>query len=316
VILVTGALGFIGAHTTRALIDAGEEVLAVRHRSVEVPSFLRDDVGTRLAIEHVDLMSPEQLRSVSDKYSVDSILHLAAPAIGALDAASEFRFTMSSLINVLELGRERNVRRVSIASSIAVYLGLGAGPFDETMPVNLAPTISTAAYKKALELLARNYGKQTGLKTICIRIGQIYGPGYRSLINLPSRLVHAAVRGVVGPLETAGAHPAFEEDAGDYCYVKDCARGIQLLHMTDKLSHTVYNIGQGHASTARDLAEAVQSARSGAEFIFKKGRGPGQVDNPVMSIGRAHADVGYEPRFTLRTASIDYIEWLGLGNDR
>ena len=175
--------------------------------------------------------------------------------------------------------------------------------------------MSTEAYKKALELLALNYSRQTGLETICIRIAQIYGPGYKSLINLPSRLVHAAVKGVPGPLEMAGAHPAFEEDTGDYCYVKDCARGIQLLHMTDVLKHTVYNIGQGRAWTARDLAEAVRSVRGGAEIVLKEGRSPGQVDL-VMSIGRAHADVGYQPRFTPRTAIAEYVEWLEMGNER
>jgi UDP-glucose 4-epimerase len=261
-------------------------------------------------------MSLEQLRAVSEKYSVDSIIHLAAPAIGGLDPASEFRFNMNSLINTLALGKERNVRRVSIASSIGVYLGLGGGPFDEDVLVSLSPAMSTEAYKKSFELLARNYGHQTGLKIICIRIAQIYGPGYKSLINLPSRLVHAAVRGVLGPLETAGAHPAFEEDTGDFCYVKDCARGIQLLHMTDELAHAVYNIGQGRASTAGELANAVRSAKSGAEIVFKEGRNPGQIGNLVMNIGRAQADVGYEPRFTPQTAIADYIEWLEMGNER
>ena len=39
-ILVTGGLGMIGAHTARALVDLGHEVVVTAHRRTEVPSFL------------------------------------------------------------------------------------------------------------------------------------------------------------------------------------------------------------------------------------------------------------------------------------
>ena len=39
-ILVTGGLGMIGAHTARALVDGGEEVVVTSHRRAEVPAFL------------------------------------------------------------------------------------------------------------------------------------------------------------------------------------------------------------------------------------------------------------------------------------
>ena len=49
-ILVTGGLGMIGAHTARALVDLGHEVLVTaRHRS-EVPSFLAGQVAIALLV--------------------------------------------------------------------------------------------------------------------------------------------------------------------------------------------------------------------------------------------------------------------------
>lgn len=39
-ILVTGGLGMIGAHTARALADLGHEVVVTTYRRTEVPSFL------------------------------------------------------------------------------------------------------------------------------------------------------------------------------------------------------------------------------------------------------------------------------------
>ncbi|MEV5496065.1 NAD-dependent epimerase/dehydratase family protein [Nonomuraea fuscirosea] len=39
-ILVTGGLGMIGAHTARALLDLGQEVIVTSHRRSDLPSFL------------------------------------------------------------------------------------------------------------------------------------------------------------------------------------------------------------------------------------------------------------------------------------
>jgi nucleoside-diphosphate-sugar epimerase len=50
-ILVTGGLGMIGAHTARALVDLGHEVAVTAHRRTEVPSFL----AGRVTVEPLDV---------------------------------------------------------------------------------------------------------------------------------------------------------------------------------------------------------------------------------------------------------------------
>ena len=44
-ILVTGGLGMIGAHTARALADTGHDVVVTPHRSADVPAFLAGRVA-------------------------------------------------------------------------------------------------------------------------------------------------------------------------------------------------------------------------------------------------------------------------------
>ena len=50
-ILVTGGLDMIGAHTARALTDLGQEVVVTAYRRTEVPSFLAD----RVTVESLDV---------------------------------------------------------------------------------------------------------------------------------------------------------------------------------------------------------------------------------------------------------------------
>lgn len=315
-ILVTGAFGFIGGHVVRALIDAGETVVAARHRNGDVPDFLAREVGRGLFVETVDIKSAVSIGDVVAKHGVDSVLHMAAPPLGALSAGEEFNLNMQGLGNVLEVASGADMRRVSLASSVAVYGGMGEGPFREDQPLRMVATSSTEAYKKAEEVLGQFVGGQTSLDVICLRIGNIYGPGYRSLVNAPSRMVHAAAQGVPGPLERQGAPEPYADDGADFCYVRDCARGLQLLHMSNDLKHKVYNVGSGRMSRFGEFAAAVEAARPGSTIRIAPGRGPAHVENAVMDIGRARADVGYAPRYGPREGVADYLEWLQAGHER
>jgi UDP-glucose 4-epimerase len=154
------------------------------------------------------------------------------------------------------------------------------------------------------------------MEVVFMRIGGIYGPLYHSMANLPSRMTHAAVKGIPvnyggGP---RGGRVPFAEDGGDICYVKDCALGIQLLTMAEKLNHRVYNVSSGVAVTNRQLADAVQKAVPGAQIELKHGQGPGWRPNNYLDLTRITADTGYTPLYTVETAIADYVGWLRSGH--
>ena len=48
--MVTGGMGFIGLHTAKAFLDAGEDVVITRYRSNRIPSYLEAEVDKRLFI--------------------------------------------------------------------------------------------------------------------------------------------------------------------------------------------------------------------------------------------------------------------------
>ena len=60
-ILVTGGMGFIGLHTTRALVDAGEDVVITYYQTWREPDFIKDEFDKRVKVEKVDVPDRHRL---------------------------------------------------------------------------------------------------------------------------------------------------------------------------------------------------------------------------------------------------------------
>jgi UDP-glucose 4-epimerase len=107
-----------------------------------------------------------------------------------------------------------------------------------------------------------------------------------------------------------GGIAPFEEDGGDFCYVKDCARGIQMAQLAAHLNHAVYNLSGGRLVTHRDLADAVRRVLPEAQLPMKPGKGPSWRPNQYMDVSRAREDFGFEPQYDVSSAMADYLGWL------
>ena len=309
-ILITGGMGFIGLHTARSILDAGEDVVITRYAAWREPDFIKDEYGKRVTIERVDVTSAHDVMNVVHKHRVTGIVHLAVPGLAALSPAEDYRVNTAGLMSVLEAARVWQVKRVTLASSIAVYSGLTHGPFHEDDPLPLQSSNPTEAFKKVWEVLAFHYADRTGLDLVSMRIGGIWGPVYHSMANLPSRLCHAAVKGTDPNLAGGRGGAPFAEDAGDLCYVKDCAQGIRLLQMADKLESRIYNIGGGAGVTNGALLEAVKKSVPDTSVTLPPGRSPRFRQDPYMDIGRISRELGYQPKYDVVQGVAEYVAWL------
>lgn len=307
-ILVTGANGFIGMHTTRAFLDAGESVVMGYNSARREPEFLKDEIGRRVFPERVNVADRQQVNAAIEKHGVTGIVHLAMPGYGKFDAAGDFATNMPGLLNVLEATREHGLRRLTIMSSSAVYDGVPEGPFREDMRVTMESTNATEAYKKAWEVLAGHYADRSNISIAAARVPGIYGPMYYSMKNIASRLCHAGAQGNAPDFEGAiGGQPKADTE-WDFCFVKDCARGLALIHMADSLSHRAYNIGPGRAVTTREMAEAVLEVAPYTPISLERGGNPSQ--SRYLDISRSRSELGFEPEYDIQRGVATYVEWL------
>ena len=87
-VLVTGAAGFIGAATSRALLERGDEVVGIDNLNdyydVSLKQArltqLQQQFGNRIRFERVDFADADSLKAFTDTIEIDRIVHLGAQA--------------------------------------------------------------------------------------------------------------------------------------------------------------------------------------------------------------------------------------------
>ena len=307
-ILLIGGMGFIGLHTTLRLVEAGHPVVITQFSTRRVPEALGPHLDNDVFVERLDVTDAYNLFDVMRRREIDSVINLMAPPARATTAQADYRLYTVGLQNVLEGARTFGVKRACLGSSVSVYAGLPQGPFREDAPLPIDSRTMVEAFKKGMETHAFYYASRVGLNVVSLRIGSIYGPLYHSMFNPASRMCHAAFKGEEPDFSDRPNGALLESDASDWTYVKDAARGIQMLHTAETLTHHIYNIGSGQATNNRQIFDAVREVVPEARCSALTAGG---VDrNPVMDISRMGADAGYEPEYDIHAGIREYIDWL------
>jgi len=183
-ILVTGAAGFIGMHTSQVLLARGDEVVGIDNLNDYYDPSLKEARLARLAphadfrfvkLDVADRAGMEQLFA-AEKF--DRVIHLAAQAGVRYSLQNPHAYVDSNLVgfmNILEGCRHNAVEHLVYASSSSVYGGNTLMPFSEHHSVD-HPISMYAATKKANELMAHTYSHLFGLPTTGLRFFTVYGP--------------------------------------------------------------------------------------------------------------------------------------------
>jgi nucleoside-diphosphate-sugar epimerase len=298
-ILVTGGLGMIGAHTARALLDLGHEVVVTSHRRAEVPSFL----AGRVTVEHLDVTDRDAFLALAGRHDISDIVHLAGTIPD--DPVDFFRTDTTGLLNALDAARAWGVRRFAVASSLGVYIGRTEIPWHEelALPAAQLPHL-IIAFKKAVEPLTTHSLHGSGVQPVVLRIGSTWGPlmDPESPFNAIPPYISAVLRG-------DKPRPLHADDGGDCCYAPDAGRAIALLMSAQTLRHDTYNVSSGRPFTNRELADALQTITPGLRLDLLPGRQNGPGADPYLDTTRLAHDTGFTPAFDIAAAVADYVAW-------
>ena len=313
-VLITGGAGFVGSHLAEALLDRGDEV------------FVLDDLSTG-SIENVVHLKPHPkfhytIDSVSNEPVLaelidraDIVVHLAA-AVGVKLIVEQPVHTIETNVHGTEVvlkHANKKKKLVLIASTSEVYGKSADVPFREDADLVLGPTAkhrwAYACSKMIDEFLGLAYWKERKLPVIVVRLFNTVGPrqtGQYGMV-IPT-FVRQALAGQ--PITVFGDGT----QSRSFTYVGDVVRAMVALIDEPRAVGQVFNIGNGHEITIRELAEKVrQMTGSTSEIVmvpYDQAYEAGFEDMPrrVPDIGRIHALVGYRPTVDLDETLTRVIE--------
>lgn len=296
-ILVTGGLGMIGAHTARALADLGQDVLVTGHRRTDFPSFLEG----RVAVETLDVTDREAFLALGDRYDITAIVHLVGSIPGD-DPVAFFRTDLTGLANALDAARAWQVRRFAVASSLGVYLGRDEPSWHEDLPLPLPRIcrISSWRSRKPPNPSRRTACGGAASNRWCCGSGRCgvrwWTRNRRSSRSRPTSTPGCVATRRVRWSPTRASTAATRRTAG---------RAIALLITAPSLKHDTYNVSSGQPVTNREFGEALAEIAPGVPDQLR----PGGATGPYLDISRLREETGFAPEFDVRAAVADYAEW-------
>ncbi len=278
-VFVTGASGFIGQATVRALEAAGHHAVPLTREAPSrgaTPSPLGPDVYGAASL---------------DWHDTSVLVHLGwytAPA-DYLTSDENTRSLLDSLV-LVDAALAAGVRRVVMLGSCAEYAPTQASTLlDEGAPI--APRTRYGAHKAAARLLVQQRCDEAGAQLAWGRLFQPYGPGERR-----GRLVPEAVATLLDGqpfLATAG------EQVRDFVFVDDVGRAISHLATATSAAGS-FNICSGQGVSIRDLLTLLADI-VGRPDLLRIGARPSRHWDPPFLVGdpRRLRDTGFSPSVTL-----------------
>lgn len=175
-ILVIGAGGQIGVELVQNLRDryGKQNVVASDIRAID-ESALSDG-----PFELLNILNDEQLREIVERHSISEVYHLAAmlSARAESNPGSAWDLNMNSLFNVLELAKEKKIKKIFWPSSIAVF-GPTTPKNNTSQQALCEPTTVYGISKLAGERWCQYYFDNYGVDVRSIRYPGLIG--YKSL---------------------------------------------------------------------------------------------------------------------------------------
>lgn len=344
-ILVTGAIGFIGANLVMELFRQIDSVYVIGidnmndYYDVSIKEYRLKQIE-KLAEEHPESTWKFIKGSISDKVLIDSlfkeykpnvVVNLAAQAGVRYSITNPDVYIESNLIgfyNILEACRhsydngQPGVEHLVYASSSSVYGTNKKVPYSTEDKVD-NPVSLYAATKKSNELMAHAYSKLYNIPSTGLRFFTVYGPAGRpdmAYFGFTNKLCNNETIQIFN----------YGNCKRDFTYVDDIVEGVKRVMQAapekkngeDGLPippYAVYNIGNNQPENLLDFVDILQQEliRAGVlpeDYDFEAHKKllpmqPGDVSITYADTSALEEDFGFKPGTSLREGLRKFAEW-------
>ena len=314
-VLVSGGAGYIGTHTTVALIVAGYDVVVIDNFSNSEPSAIEGVekiVGRKITFEEVDTCDKAALRGVFERHQFNTVIHFAAyKAVG--ESMSEplkyYQNNLVSYMNILEMMKEFNRPNILFSSSATVYGDAEVLPVTEQTPRQPATSPYGNTKQIAEDILRDCCRAYEGMYGIALRYFNPIGAHPSALIGelprgVPNNLVPFITQTAAGIRECLSVFGDDYDTADgtclrDYIDVNDLAKAHvaavnrMTAHKMDA-KYEIFNVGTGNPVSVLELVTRFEKANN-LKLNYKiVGRRPGDVPAVWADTALANEVLGWK----------------------
>lgn len=291
-VLITGGAGFIGSHLSNKLSENNFDVLAVDNLSKGKKenlnrhiTFLNQDIRTKIFIKTFQNFKP------------DYLFHLAAQtslAKSQKDPKTEFEINFLPIIEILEVAKKINLKKIIFSSSAAVYGDCKVLPITENSPVN--PISPYGISKLATENYIKYFSLINELPHVILRYANVFGPkqDFTNEGGVVAIFIAKMISGEDIQINGTG------KQTRDFIFVEDVV-SANMKSLDEKLTG-VYNIGTSREVSIADLYKKIKmlvKTKSKAKFIKTA---PSGVHRSALSSGLFQKMSGFKVSTDLRTS--------------
>ena len=301
-ILITGANGFIGSHTTLLMESLGHKVVPIDvvPRSADLSL-----LGIKTPSRIMNVTDTGEFRALCEKERPTHVFHAAHPPRD--ESPSVLDYCYHAMTNILEAAKEFGIKRIVYSSSASIYGQLkkdDGSLVKEEDAVTIYPTYFYRAAKTVSEWMGDFYKEKHGVDFVALRYSSVYGPGlYRSI---PLELK----KGILG----RSCRPFLTRPIDDLIYIDDVVDAVSRALFADRPLSRAYNIGLDKTYGSGDLKRAIEKALP--DLKFEIGQHPNAAEvaphrmrNP-LDISLAKRELGWQPKIYLEEGIARLAAWL------
>lgn len=288
--LVTGAAGFIGSHLCDLLLDKGLNVIGVDDLSTGSLNNLDSAKSHKdFSFHKVSILEPESLSPLFD--GIDYVFHLAGMAdiVPSINNPIHYhQVNVTGTLNILELSRKYNVKRLVYAASSSCY------GIPEKYPTSENETISTKYPYALTKFLAEEYvlhwHNTYQLETVSLRLFNVYGTRSRTNGSYGAALgIFIGQKLAKKPATIVGDG----EQTRDFIHVYDVCNAFYIASQEAQVGN-VYNIGTGKPQSINHLVKLLKITEK--TYIPKR---PGEPDITHADITKMTSQTSWRPTMSI-----------------
>jgi len=296
-VLVTGAGGFLGRYVCREFSAHGWRIIGLDLVAEENVTVSDLSVYYQVDLPH------DRFTQILKRERPVLCIHCAGRAsvpLSMREPITDFRENTILVIEILEALRLSAPNCVFLQmSSAAVYGNPPVKPVPESC---LADPVSPYGFHKLqAELICREYASLHGVRTASVRIFSAYGAGLRRQVlwDLSNKIVRT------GALKLQGTG----NESRDFVHARDIARAVRLIYEKSPLAGEVYNLGSGHETSIRFLAEILLETFGLDRPIEFSGQLPSGTPVKWQADITKLAKLGFQTQISFAEGVREYVDW-------